>query len=263
MAAILVERHDGLIEVVLDRPARKNAIDRTMWAELDRVFTEAAKDPTIRALVLSGAGGNFSAGADLSGDDSGQGLAGGPLQPIVQEMRIIGEIVIRLHRLTKPTIAKVDGVAVGVGLGLALACDLIVASERARFCEIFAKRGLALDGGSSWLLPRRVGLAKAKEMALFGDMVSAREAAEIGLVNKVVAVEELDTVANEWARRLAAGPTLALGLSKKLLDASWTSTFEQSIEDEARCQHVTYTSADVTEGITAFLERREPHFRGC
>jgi 2-(1,2-epoxy-1,2-dihydrophenyl)acetyl-CoA isomerase len=263
MAAILVERHDGLIEVVLDRPARKNAIDRTMWAELDRVFTEAAKDPTIRALVLSGAGGNFSAGADLSGDDSGQGLAGGPLQPIVQEMRIIGEIVIRLHRLTKPTIAKVDGVAVGVGLGLALACDLIVASERARFCEIFAKRGLALDGGSSWLLPRRVGLAKAKEMALFGDMVSAREAAEIGLVNKVVAVEELDTVANEWARRLAAGPTLALGLSKKLLDASWTSTFEQSIEDEARCQHVTYTSADVTEGITAFLERRQPHFRGC
>lgn len=263
MEAILVERQDGLVEVTLDRPAKKNAINRTMWAELDRVFGEVANDPGTRALVLSGAGGNFCAGADLSGEDAGQGLAGGPLQPIVQEMRIIGEIVIRLQRLTKPTVAKVDGVAVGVGLGLALACDLIVASERARFCEIFAKRGLALDGGSSWLLPRRVGLAKAKEMALFGDMVGAREAEAIGLVNKVVPADELDAVVREWGRRLAAGPTLALGLSKKLLDASWTSTFEQSVEDEARCQHVTYTSADVTEGITAFLERREPRFRGC
>lgn len=262
MDAIRVERHEGLVEVTLDRPARKNAIDRATWAGLDRVFTEVAKDPSARALVIGGAGGNFSAGADLSGDGAGEGLAGGPLQPIVQEMRIIGEIVIRLHRMTKPTVAKVDGVAVGVGLGLALACDLIVASDRARFCSIFAKRGLALDGGTSWLLPRRVGLAKAKEMALFADMVGAAEAEAIGLVNKVVPADQLDAVAGEWARRLADGPTLALGLSKKLLDASWTSTFEQAVEDEARCQHVTYTSADVTEGITAFLERREPRFQG-
>ncbi len=178
-------------------------------------------------------------------------------------MRAVGEIVMRLQRIPKPTIAKVDGVAVGVALGLVLACDLVLASDRARFSEIFAKRGLALDGGNSWLLPRRVGLNRAKELAYFGDLIGARDAEAIGLVNRVVPAEELDALAEDWGRRLAAGPTLALGLSKRLLDASSSVTFEQALEDEARCQHITHTSQDVQEGITAFLERREPRFRGC
>jgi 2-(1,2-epoxy-1,2-dihydrophenyl)acetyl-CoA isomerase len=262
MDAIRVERREGLVTITLDRPEKKNAINAQMWIELDRTFAEVAADPNDRALILAGSGGNFSAGADLSGNPSGKGLTGGPLQPIVQEMRVVGDIILRLHRMPKPTLAKVDGVCVGVSLGLALACDLLLASDRARFSEIFARRGLALDGGTSWLLPRRIGLNKAKELAFFADFVDAKEAEAIGLVNKVVPAGELDAMAEEWGRRLAAGPTLALGLSKRLLDASSSVTLAQALEDEARCQHITHASKDVREGIAAFLERREPRFNG-
>jgi 2-(1,2-epoxy-1,2-dihydrophenyl)acetyl-CoA isomerase len=263
MEAIRVERREGLVTITLDRPAKKNAIDGQTWTLLDHAFAEVAADPSDRALILTGAGGNFSAGADLSGGKSGQGVTGRPLQPIVQEMRQMGDIILRLHRMPKPTLAVVDGVAVGVGLGLALACDLVLASDRARFSEIFAKRGLALDGGNSWLLPRRIGLHKAKELTFFADTIEAKEAESIGLVNKVVPAAELDAVAEEWGRRLAAGPTLALGLSKRMLDASSTVTFEQALEGEARSQHITYTSKDMREGIVAYAERREPRFSGC
>ncbi len=262
METIRVERRDGLVTVTLDRPEKKNALDAAMWVALDRVFSEVAADPDDRALILTGAGGNFSAGADLSGNKSGQGLTGGPVQPIVQEMRLLGDIILRLSRIAKPTLAKIDGVCVGVALGLALACDLLLASDRARFSEIFAKRGLALDGGNSWLLPRRIGLHRAKELTFFADMLDAKEAESIGLVNKVVPAGELDGVAEEWGRRLASGPTLALGLSKRLLDASSSVTLAQALEDEARSQHITQASKDVREGIAAFLERREPRFTG-
>jgi len=263
MEAIRVEREAGLVTITLDRPAKKNAVDAQMWNELDRALAEVAVDANDRALILTGAGGNFSAGADLSGANKGMGLTGRPLQPIVQEMRIVGEILMRLQRLPKPTLAKVDGVCVGVSLGLALACDLVLASDRARFSEIFAKRGLALDGGNSWLLPRRIGLHKAKELTFFADVIDAKEAESIGLVNRVVPAGELDAVAQEWGRRLASGPTLALGLSKRLLDASGAASFEQALEEEARCQHITYSSKDMREGIAAFLERRDPRFNGC
>ena len=263
MGTVRVERSAGLVTITIDRPEKKNAIDGRTWIELDRAFAEVAQDPDDRALILTGAGGNFSAGADLSGGPSEQGVTGHRLQPIVQEMRAMGDVIMRLHRMPKPTLAKVDGVAVGVGLGFVLACDLVLASDRARFSEIFAKRGLALDGGNSWLLPRLVGLGKAKELAFFGDIIGAREAEAIGLVNRVVPVAELDGLTEEWGRRLASGPTLALGLSKRLLDASSSVSFEQALEDEARCQHITHSSADVQEGIAAFLERREPRFRGC
>jgi 2-(1,2-epoxy-1,2-dihydrophenyl)acetyl-CoA isomerase len=262
MEAIRVERRDGLVTITLNRPEKKNAIDAASWIELERVFGELALDPEARAIVLTGAGGNFSAGADLSGNATGLGLTGRPVQPIVQEMRVVGDIVLRLARLPKPTLAAVDGVCVGVAMGLALACDLVLASDRARFSEIFARRGLALDGGTSWLLPRRIGLGKAKELAFFADFVDAKEAESIGLVNKVVSAGELDAVAQEWGSRLAAGPTLALGLSKRLLDAASSVTLPQALEDEARCQHITYASQDMREGIKAYLERREPRFGG-
>jgi 2-(1,2-epoxy-1,2-dihydrophenyl)acetyl-CoA isomerase len=259
---IEVERDDGLVTITLNRPEKKNALHGECWIELDRILREVSLDPEVRAVVLTGAGGNFSAGADLSGNSSGRGLTGGPVQPIVQEMRVVGDMILRLHRMAKPTLAKVDGVCVGVGLGLALACDLVVASDRARFSEIFAQRGLALDGGNSWVLPRLVGLQRAKELTFFADIIGAAEAHAMGLVNRVVPVDELDAVAAEWGRRLASGPTLALSLSKRLLNASSSVTFEQAIEDEARCQHITAASADMLEGLAAFAERRAPAFRG-
>jgi 2-(1,2-epoxy-1,2-dihydrophenyl)acetyl-CoA isomerase len=260
---IEVQQDGGLVTITMNRPERKNALNGACWIELDRALQEAALDPDVRALVLTGAGGNFSAGADLSGENpSGTGLTGRPVQPIVQEMRVVGDMILRLQRMAKPTLAKVDGVCVGVGLGLALACDLVVASDRARFSEIFAQRGLALDGGNSWVLPRLVGPQRAKELAFFADIIGAAEAHAMGLVNRVVPVDELDDVAGEWARRLATGPTLALSLSKRLLNTSWSVTFEQAIEDEARCQHITAASADMLEGLTAFAERRAPAFKG-
>jgi len=148
-------------------------------------------------------------------------------------------------------------------LGLALGCDLVVASDRARLIEIFPRRGLALDGGNSWLLPRLVGLHKAKELAFLGDEVSGTEAAAIGLVNRAVPAEELDELAGRWARRLAEGPTIALSLSKRMLDNSFEVSFDQALEDEARAQHICFTTSDMTEGMVAFIQRRDPDFRGC
>jgi 2-(1,2-epoxy-1,2-dihydrophenyl)acetyl-CoA isomerase len=270
----LIERSDGLVTVTFNRPHKKNAVNEANWADLDAVLREVARNPGDRALLLTGAGGNFSAGAELSGvgtgdDTSGEGgkrgrsgLTGQAPQAIVHEMRVVGEIVRRLHRLPKPTLAMVDGVAVGVSLGLALACDLIIASDRARFSEIFIRRGLAMDGGNSWTLPRAVGLRRAKQMAFFGDMVSAADALAWGLINEVVPADELHKTGLEWGRRLAAAPTTAISLIKRQLDDSALLTFEQAVEAEAQAQHITYTTADAREGIMAFLERRDPRFTG-
>lgn len=264
MADAFVERKDGLVTLTFSRPEKKNAINAEIWGELDRVLREVAANPDDRALVLRGAGGNFSAGADLGGGLAGgkKGLTGGPPQAVLHEMRIVGELINRLHGLSKPTLAVVDGVAMGVALGLVLACDLAIASDRARFCEVFIKRGLALDGGTSWSLPRLIGLRRAKQMAFFGDMLSAQDALAFGLVNEVVPVDQLDALAERWGRRLAEGPTTAFGLIKRMLDASSSRSFEQAAEDEARAQHVAFTTSDMREGIQAFLERRDPRFTG-
>jgi 2-(1,2-epoxy-1,2-dihydrophenyl)acetyl-CoA isomerase len=274
MSETLVERSDGLVTVTFNRPRKKNALNAANWADLDAVLREVARNPRDRALLLTGADGNFSAGADLSGgqgaygtgeagDDVGpSGLTGQGRQAIVHEMRVAGEIARQLQRLPKPALAVVDGVAVGVGLALALACDLIIASDRARFSAIFVRRGLALDGGSSWSLPRAIGLRRAKQMAFFGDMVSAADALAWGLVNEVVPAGELHKTGLEWGRRLAAAPTTAISLIKRQLDDSALLTFEQAVEQEALAQHITYTTSDVREGITSFLERREARFTG-
>jgi len=256
LSTIDVERDRGLVTLTFNRPEKKNALNRDSWDELREILHEVAGTPTDRALVLTGAGGNFSSGADLSGQSINDAL------PIVAEMRNVGDIVLRLQRLPIPTMAKIDGVAVGVALGLALACDLVIASDRARLIEIFPRRGLALDGGNAWLLPRLVGLQKAKELAFFGESVSAADAAAMGLVNKVVAVDELDAAADDWARRLAGGPTTAFALSKRMLNNSFAMSLDQALEDEAHSQHICYTTNDLREAMTAFFEKRDPVFQG-
>jgi len=177
-------------------------------------------------------------------------------------MRFFGQVVLALRSLLKPTIAKVRGVAAGAGMGLALGCDLIVASDNARFSQIFARRGLSVDGGSSWMLPRLVGLHRAKEIVYFADMLSAAEAADYGFVNRVVADDELDAFVDGWARRLAAGPPIALSLSKALLDNAMAVSMAQALEDEARCQTINFGTADTAEAMRAFAEKREPRFEG-
>lgn len=273
MSDTLIDRADGLVTVTFNRPEKKNALTAGNWADLDRVLREVARNPEDRALVLTGAGGCFSAGADLGGSGGSGGaamgsaerkssLTGAEPQSTLYEMRWVGETLRQLKQLPKPTLAVVDGVAAGVALGLALACDLILASERARFSEIFVKRGLALDGGTSWTLPRAVGQRRAKQLAFFGDMLSARDALEWGLVNEVVPAEELEATGKEWARRLAEGPTTALSLIKRLLDDSSQTSFEHTLEEEARAQHIAFTTEDMHEGVLSFMERREPRFTG-
>jgi len=266
LETMIVSRDRGLVTVTFNRPEKKNAINRQSWDELEAVLVEVARRSSDRALLLTGAGGNFSSGADLSGaDEAVAERKNGPLTtpvPIVSEMRDVGDIMLRLHRLPKPTMAKIDGVAVGVGLGLALGCDLVVASDRARLIEIFPRRGLALDGGNSWLLPRLVGLQKAKELAFLGDEVSGTDAAAMGLVNRAVPADQLDEVAEAWARRLAEGPTIALSLSKRMLNNSFDLSFEQALEDEARAQHISFTTNDMTEAMKAYIQRRPPTFEG-
>jgi len=249
------ERAAGVVRVTLDRSARKNAVNEQMWVELRAAFETMAADGDDRVLVITGAGDAFCSGADLSGAEDSD-------RHHLARMRIIGDACLALHRIPKPTIARVNGVAAGAGLNLALACDLIVASSDARFSEIFARRGLSVDFGGSWVLPRLVGLHRAKELVLLADIIDAAEAERLGLVNRVVAPEELDAVVDDWARRLADGPPIALGLSKRLLNDSAGRTLEEALEDESRAQTINFATADAMEAITAFFQKRTPVFRG-
>jgi enoyl-CoA hydratase/carnithine racemase len=259
METLIVERKDGVVTVTMNRPERKNAANGAMLRELRTTFEEIEDSPDDRCMVLTGAGGAFCSGADLS-DPSGP--ATDPTRSGLARMRRLGDVALSLHHISKPTIAKVDGFAVGAGLSLALGCDLIVCSDRAKLSMIFARRGLALDNGASFLLPRLVGMAKAKEIALFGGMWSGEEAAEMGLINRVLPLDELDAFVEDWARTLAAGPPLALSMTKTLLHASSLASMEQAVEDEARCQALNFSTMDTAEAMAAFAEKRDPVFIG-
>lgn len=254
MDTLRVARHEGVVTVTLSRLDKKNAANATMWDELLDTFRAIGDSDDDRVVVVTGDGGEFCSGADLTGFAR-------PRHQLAT-MRHINDVAIALHRLPQPTIAKVRGVAVGAGCNLALGCDLVVADETARFSQIFARRGLSLDFGGSWLLPRRVGLHKAKELALFGDIIGAAEAERIGLVNRVVPAGELDEFVDGWARRLAAGPPIALAMTKRMLDNSLDVTFEQALDDEGLSQTINFGTSDTTEAMRAFLEKREPRFEG-
>jgi enoyl-CoA hydratase/carnithine racemase len=256
---LIVERAAGVVTITMNRPERKNAANGTMWRELLAVLDDAAGDRRDRCLVLTGADGAFCSGADLSDPSD---MAGRPGDPPLVQMRALADVALRLHRFPKPSIAKVGGVAAGAGMSMALGCDLVVASSSARFSQIFAKRGLSIDFGASWLLPRLIGLHRAKELAFFADILSAEEAEGFGLVNRVVPDAELDTFVDAWARRLAEGPTLALSMTKTLLNNSMAVSMDQALEDEARAQSANFGTRDTREALTAFVERRPPTFEG-
>jgi 2-(1,2-epoxy-1,2-dihydrophenyl)acetyl-CoA isomerase len=262
MAEISTERRQHVLEVTLDRPDKKNAITMPMFSALKETFEKAAVDADVRVLILRGAGGNFSSGADLTGGEGAApsgSLAAKTLSIVRHE---VGQAILALHRLPKPTIAMLEGVAAGAGANLALACDLVYAAEDARLCQIFVRRALSLDCGGSWTLPRLVGLRKAKELAFFGDWVGAREASEIGLVTGCFAPESLEQAVRERAERLASQAPLALALIKQSLDTSSQLSFNQALDQEAVGQALCTASEDFMEGVRAFLEGREPRFTG-
>lgn len=258
MSGFLTINDDGGVwTVTMSNPGRKNAVPPTAWTDLAEAFY-AFDDSEARVLVLRGAGGDFCAGADMNKPTTANPSAA----DAAARMRTINRAVMALHRTTKPTIAAVDGVAVGAGMNMALGCDIIVATDRARFSEIFVKRGLTMDFGGTWLLPRLVGLARARELALTGRLVDASEALDIGLVSRVVPVGELDGAVADLASELACGAPLAQTFIKRALDRSSSMTFEQALAFEEQAQAVLLSSEDLAEGAAAFIEKRKPNFKG-
>jgi 2-(1,2-epoxy-1,2-dihydrophenyl)acetyl-CoA isomerase len=210
-------------------------------------------DPDVRVLVIGGAGGDFCGGADISSAPVGHPLS---------RVQHLAKTPLLLHEFPKPVVAQVEGVAVGAGMNVALACDLVVASTTARFAQIFVKRGLSVDWGGSWLLPRLVGLQQAKRLALLGEFVSAEEAEQLGLATWVKTPEEIGSFVDDLAARLAAGPPIALSQNKSLIDQGIMLSFADALSNETRAQAVNYATADAAAAREAFATRSEPVFTG-
>ena len=257
MSWLVTEDRDQVRWLTIDRPERKNAVPMDGWADLRSAF-EDFEGSGQRGLVITGAGGEFCAGADLDPSRITD------LQSVTsrhQRMKLVGSAAMALHRTTKPTIAAVDGVAVGAGMNLALGCDVVIASDRARFSEIFVKRGLTVDFGGSWLLPRVVGIQRAKELALSGRIVNADEALRIGLVIDVVSPDQLEDRAAELAESFLAGAPKAQMFIKQTFNGSFQESLADALGWEGQAQAVALGTDDAIEGILSFVEKRPPEWK--
>ncbi len=255
---ILYEVHEGVATITLNRPEVVNAINDQLGFELYGALKQVERNRDVRAVVLTGAGRGFCSGQDLS--DRTTITAGFSLADSVRERYNL--LLAKMNELPVPLIAAVNGAAAGAGFGLALACDLRFAAENAKMTMAFSKIGLVPDSGSSYFLPRLVGLSKALELAWTADVIDAQEAHRLGLVNRVFAPEALQSETLTFARRLAAGPTLAYGLTKQLMHENAVASLPQALENEARFQAIAGRSHDFREGVAAFVEKRLPQYRG-
>jgi len=253
---VRVERDGHLVTVTLDRPGTRNACSMNMWLAIRDAFRDIASSDA-RCVVLTGANGDFCSGADVvkGGDPGWEGSK-------LTAMRQLAESVVAVHDCPVPVVVKVPGVAVGAGFGLALAGDMLWCSDQARMSAVFAKLGLSLDYGSSFLLARRIGLHRAKEVALTAEMMDGARIAQLGLANGVVPADELDEVVAGVAQRIVAGPPVALSMTKRMLDNAASSSLAQALESEAVAQNVNLGTDDLMEGLKAFSEKRKPVFRG-
>lgn len=265
---LLVSLEDQVLWITLNRPDAANAITPTQRNRLIDLLHEASADLKVRCVVLGATGTRFCTGADLRASQPP-----GPSRPDDAPSRATGDVARMIatgaQRLIaavldceKPVIASVNGTAAGIGAHLVLAADLVVAAERSKLIEVFVRRGIAPDGGGAWLLPRVVGLHKAKELMFFGRDLPAQEALELGIVNKLVPGDQLEAATREWATELATGPTRAIGYTKALLNRSLESDRATSFADEAMVQELVMTTHDANEGVAAFRERREVQFKG-
>ncbi len=250
---LLSDDRDGVRTLTLNRPHRKNAINPELWIALRDALNAAGRDGGVRALVITGAGGSFCSGADISVPED--------IHPKYKLQRLT-DVALALHELPIPTVAKVTGVAVGAGWNLALGCDLVVATPESTFSQIFSKRGLSIDLGGSWLLPKLVGLQQAKRLTLLAETIDASEAHALDLVTWVVPGAEIDAFVDNLTDRLAAGPPVALAASKALLNEGADRTMRDALANEARAQVGNFATADAQAAYAAFAQRREPSFTG-
>ncbi len=257
-------RRDTLAVITLNRPEARNALTPEMVADLGRAVTQCAR-PEIRAVLLTGSGGAFCAGADVK--DFTENLESGGPEELSQHLRSLAdslhrEVIMGIRRLEKPVVAAVNGVAAGAGFSLALCCDMRLAAADARFIMAYAGIGCTADGGSTYMLPRLVGLGKAMEIYLASQPIGAEYARELGLVNQVCPAENFDRHSLEIATRLAQGPTAAYGRVKALFDNSWVATLEGQLDAETEAIANIAHTGDFQEGIRAFTQKRQPWFQG-
>jgi 2-(1,2-epoxy-1,2-dihydrophenyl)acetyl-CoA isomerase len=255
---------DHVARITLDRPDAKNALTIEMRDGIVDAVRDASANAAVRAVLVSGTGDAFCAGMDLGASTMVQaGTADFETRSTAEALRVGVQSFIReLWELDKPTVAAVNGAAVGPGAHLALACDFVIVHDDTRFLWSFARWGLVVDAGGAYLLPRLVGLPRAKAMVMLGEGARGPEAVDLGLAYRCVARDELASVADELATRLAAGPTRSLGLSKRLLNASFETSLDRSLELEGVYQSLAATSRDLVEGMAAFKDRRDPGFTG-
>jgi 2-(1,2-epoxy-1,2-dihydrophenyl)acetyl-CoA isomerase len=249
---VLTDLQAGVLTVTLNQPRRLNALSNDMWQSLAAAMRTAERDTTVRAVVLTGAGNGFSSGADITEFEP----ANGAFDPGALLRGRLNPLVLRMRALEKPVLAAINGVAAGAGLGLALACDLRIAAESARLTVAFVRIGLVPDAGCLYFLPRLLGPAKALELSWTGDVIGAREALELGLLNRVVPDGEALKATRELAERLAQGPAKALALMKRALNQAHELPLERVLELEASYQTLAAREPDFIEGVAAFLEKR-------
>jgi 2-(1,2-epoxy-1,2-dihydrophenyl)acetyl-CoA isomerase len=247
---------NGIATIKLNRPEVYNALNDEITFELQDALKQVAKDDSVRVVVLTGEGKAFCSGQDLK---SGAGQKRSFLESLHSRYN---PIIRAIRNLPKPVIARLNGVAAGAGCSLALACDVIVGAEDAILTEVFINIGLVPDSGSSYFLPRLVGMSKAFELATMGSKIKASEAAAMGLINKAVPADQLDEAVNAYANYYAGAPTRSIGIIKKMLNKSATSSLDEMLDYEAYCQEIAGNTSDYNEGVAAFLEKRKPNFTG-
>jgi 2-(1,2-epoxy-1,2-dihydrophenyl)acetyl-CoA isomerase len=256
---ILFEIHDGVARITLNRPDKLNALTDEMLAALADALKGAARDPQVRCLVVTGSGRGFCAGQDLGA----VGARGDNDDGFRAHLEHTYNRVIRsIRTVEKPVVGAVNGVAAGAGASLALACDLRIAAEHAQFIQSFVGVGLVPDSGATWILPRLVGYARAYELAITAERLTAQEALAWGAVNRVVPADGFEEEVQRYALRIASGPTKAMGLTKRAMNRAMTSTLDEALAYEARLQEIAGDTEDHREGVAAFLEKRSPEFRG-
>ena len=258
---LLYEAKDGIATLTLNRPERLNALGDTLREDLLDALTRTAADPDVRVMIVTGAGKGFCAGGDVKAMNEAKET--GRERPLLDKIAPSRDrTLLAMRDAPQPIIAAVNGAAAGAGMNLALGCDIRIASTAARFSQAFVRRGLHPDWGGTYFLPRAVGMARAAELIFTGDVIDATEALRIGLVSRVVSPEELMPAAHELARKIAAGPPVAIRLAKRAIYKNAESDLRSALEFETFAQNACFDTEDAREGIRAFVDKRAPVFKG-